>query len=914
MSARVRSSALTARMLRRRPGAALLVAGLAIILSGAAVAVPAALRTLSDRVAQEAVDQLAPGSRDLQSSAVGLPQVAPAEDDATGLPPAVAEQWGVFDGGLESARAAQEPPLAPLLGPAEYVVRTPEYGLVGRRTQSATYLLDPRIVDHAVLSAGAWPAPPEWSIDEAGDLGAAAVEMALSTDTADELGWSVGEERVILTAVPGMQLPLRLSGTFDAAPGSDDYWYHVPSALTPHIRYIDLEQYTTGAAVLAPEALELVKILGRGTTQAWYPLDPAELSASDAETVVAQLRAFTANPVPVANSDAPPGSIEIMTFATSTIDTLEAALATQSAMSAVFAITASGPVGAAIALIIAACRVIARSRRAELALLSARGASPGRLRALQAWHGVWYGSVPALGTAAIGVALVVGLGLPVPPLSIAAPFAVAALAPAILALLTPPGPRLREELSHDPTPAARRWRLAVEGVVVALTVLAIGALVSGALRGERVGTAGAATSGVVLAVPLLAALVGGMTALRLYPLPLRAILRRRRAAAGLTGFLGAARALRERSASVAPVLALVIGISSAVTSAVLLGSIAHQIDASARASVGADMQVARADLGPDTLAEMAQLPGVAGVAGIGSLTRITIETDAGHVLVTLLTVDPQTLGAVQDAGYPLVPTGTDLTAPGSAVPFVAAAAVADQLGEATDAAIGGAPATMVGVSAARAPEGITGDFAVIDAARAPDITDTAPSAQNALIDLETGADAAQVQAAVRDIVGPDATILTADAVREKLQRGTGTAAITTAFLIATAATALFAAIAVVLSLVLSAASRERTMALLRAIGTPAGVGRGLAWWDLWPSLAAALVFGLVVGLSVPALLLATVDFGVFAGATPSYHLDPLLLVAALAGFVAMAGCAAAVAVGVARRVRASAVLRDSQEG
>ena len=261
-----------------------------------------------------------------------------------------------------------------------------------------------------------------------------------------------------------------------------------------------------------------------------------------------------------------------------------------------------------------------------------------------------------------------------------------------------------------------------------------------------------------------------------------------------------------------------------------------------------------------------------------------------------------------------MPAGADLAAQGTAVPFVAAAAVADQLGDATGAAIGTAPAIMAGVSAARAPEGITADFAVIDAARATDITETAPSPQNALIDLATGADAAHVQDAVRDIVGPDATILTADAVRQDLLRRTGTAAITTAFIVASAATALFAAVAVVLSLVLSAGSRERTTALLRAIGAPSRVGRGLAWWDLWPQLAAALVFGLAIGLSVPALLLRTVDFGVFAGATPGYHLDPLLLVAALAGFIAIAGCAAAVAVGVARRVRATAVLRDSQEG
>jgi len=406
----------------------------------------------------------------------------------------------------------------------------------------------------------------------------------------------------------------------------------------------------------------------------------------------------------------------------------------------------------------------------------------------------------------------------------------------------------------------------VEATVVTAAIVSTAALVSGAVRGERVGESGTVTSVVTLAVPLLAALVGCIAALRLYPLPLRAILRRRRAGPALTGFLGAARAFRERSASVAPVLALVIGISSAVTSAVLLGSIAHQIDATARASVGADMQVARAELGPDVLDEILDIPGVAGAAGIGSLTRIAIETDAGHANVTMLTVDPRELNAVQDPDHPLVPAGAHLSAPGTAVPFVPAASVAAGLGGSQQATIEGVPALITGVSAARAPEGITGEFAVVDSTRATDFTDTVPSPRNALIDLTPGTDAAQAEAAVRDIVGPDATIITTDAVRDELQQRTGTAAITTAFVVATAATALFAAVAVVLSLVLSAASRERTIALLRAIGAPARIGRGLAWWDLWPPLLAALVFGLAVGLTVPALLLATVDFGVFAGA------------------------------------------------
>ncbi len=203
MSVRVWSPGVTARMLRRRPGAALLMSALAIVLTIGAVGIPGVLRSLGDRIAREAVAQLAPGSRDLEASAIGLPQVAPATGADVDLPPAVAEQWGAFDSGLEAARAAQKPPLAPIMGHAEYVVRTPEAPLVGRRTQSVTYLLDPRLTEHAEITEGAWPAPPKTSF-EPGPFGVtvSTMEIALSSDTAHELGWRVGEERDVQTAFP----------------------------------------------------------------------------------------------------------------------------------------------------------------------------------------------------------------------------------------------------------------------------------------------------------------------------------------------------------------------------------------------------------------------------------------------------------------------------------------------------------------------------------------------------------------------------------------------------------------------------------------------------------------------------------------------------------------------------------------
>lgn len=902
MSARITSAGLTARMLRRRPGPGIVVALLSIVLAVVVATVPVVLQVLDDRVVREAVASLSPGERDLEATAAGFPAVGAPP----GTPADLSPTWGAFDSSLEAVREGLRSPLEPLVGAAEYYTRSVEIPVSGRRTDALTFFMDPRYQQRASLTAGAWPAYHPFTDDDGAVL-MPTVELALSVASAEAMNWPLGEVRTVASAQG--ETAVRLVGTFEPAPGSEDYWYHAPSVIIPQIEYNDLVPFPTAAAIISPDYLGQFP-LGGGTTTVWYPFEPATMAASDTNRVAAQLRTFTANAVPVGGGG-DLGTVQSLRFDTSAIGTLGQALDTQAAMAAVFAITASGPAGAAVAVLAVACRVIARSRRPTLGLLSARGASNSRLRALQAWHGFWFGSIPAL---VAGGAVVVATGGAPSLLAIVGVLVVAVAAPVILAVIAPPGPRLSEEVAGEPTRAQRRRRLVLEAVVIALALLAAAALVSDALAGERVGS-GAAASALVLFVPLLGALVGCIVALRLYPFPLRALLSRLRRSRGLTGFLGAARSLREGAVGIAPVLALLIGVSSATMSGVLLGSIQHEIDSSARSAVGADLQIARAELTADALERLADIPGVAGVAPIGSVTRITLRAPGGdHALSTVLVVDPDEIAAVQDPDYPLVPAGADLDAGGGSTPIVLSTLTSSQLGDEAKVTVDGEPGTVTGVSRMSAPQGITDVWSVVSASRVADITHRAPDQRNAFVRFAPGADSAAVAAAVREVVGQDATILTAATMTDELSDRTGTAAIRIALLAATAAAALFGALAVMLSLVLSAPARDRLFGLLRALGAPATVGRGLAWWELWPPLAASVVVGLVVGLAVPALLLATVDFGVFVDADPAYHLDPLLLGGAILGFLALTAVFTVAALALSRRVRATAVLRQSQEG
>src|SRR5690606_17827578 len=126
----------------------------------------------------------------------------------------------------------------------------------------------------------------------------------------------------------------------------------------------------------------------------------------------------------------------------------------------------------------------------------------------------------------------------------------------------------RRDLSRR---SSSRWRWVVEAAVVALAGLATWRLLDRGSRGDDPGTSGVDL--LAAATPVLLALAACVVALRLYPVPLSALTRVLRGRRSLTPFLGAARALRDPAGGLVPTLAVVLGTTIALVSAVLLTTV-----------------------------------------------------------------------------------------------------------------------------------------------------------------------------------------------------------------------------------------------------------------------------------------------------------------------------------------------------
>src|SRR5690606_33459552 len=93
----------------------------------------------------------------------------------------------------------------------------------------------------------------------------------------------------------------------------------------------------------------------------------------------------------------------------------------------------------------------------------------------------------------------------------------------------------------------------------------------------------------LLPLLLLAALT--IVVLRIYPIPLRIVHRSERGSKTLSGFLGSARAIRESSGGLLPLLAGILALSITVFSVVMVSTVYHAAERKAWVDVGADVQI-----------------------------------------------------------------------------------------------------------------------------------------------------------------------------------------------------------------------------------------------------------------------------------------------------------------------------------
>lgn len=908
MSRRVSTRALLAHHLRSHAGGGAAVGFLVFLLSLLATLAPLALAAVGDAGLRARLDVLAPTRTDVVSETAGFPAL-PVIPPTT--PQATEDVWGAFAAGVIAARADAERPLPDILGVGRMLARNFDNPVVtDSRTRAVTLAFDPDYEDDIRIVEGRLPEPapgvlPEAEVTPEGVRVVNRVEAVMSRESAEQMEWAVGESRAV--GPRSQALEVVLVGVFEAADPGSSYWQHADSVLQPYV-FDDgnAPRRVTATAYAHPASLVTDGVGGRSSTLAWYPLDADAVDGADAEQIVTALREFTAVGHSVGTSEDGSGILSVR-FETDITGEIEAALGEQLATAGVIAMLIAGPVGVAAAVLVLGCRLILENRRASLRLVSARGASAAQLRAVLGAEGVVAGIVAALLGAVVAVLLGQWLLGRAPAPAGWIPAVLIGLAPiAILVVLAPSVAERRPRA--DIGPRGSRIRTIAEGVVVGLAAVALTLLFARGYSGQ--------VDVLLAATPLLLALVACLVTLRLYPLPLRAVFARTRAGRDLDGFLGSARALREPSIGLTPVLALVVGVSVAVSSGILLSALQTGIDDTARAQVGADVKLSGQFFTVEQIDAIAGTDGVAAVAGLSDADPGMLEIDGGTRGTSVFVVDAAALREVQEEGPGLLPAGVSLEPGPGAMPLLASAYAARAIGDAADLGVNGVEARLVGVSEGPVPIGSRENWVAIDSSYAADVLRQDPVDRIVLLRLEPEASANAVVADVRAIVGERARIDTAADITARIFERPSVEGVRWALLAATALAALFSALALVMTLTLAAGPRARVLALLRTLGAPSRSATSLAMWEIGPPSVAAIVAGSAFGALVPLVVMAAVDLRPFTGSTvaPAYQIDPAILALTLGGFVAVAVLLTAVTLFVSQRVRAAGALRTVEEG
>lgn len=899
MTRRVSVPALVAHHLRSHAGGGAVVAALVLILALIASAAPLALGILGDAALRDRLGGLSATERDVIADVPGAPQLPsdiPAELTTE-------EVWGSFAAAVDGIRAGAEAPLPSILGEARVVTLSSDNPLAeSPRTQELTVAFAPGYEDEIRIVEGRLPVPAA----PADASGSSSVEVVLSTETASQLEWSVGESRTI-TAFSG-PMEVVLVGVFEAVDPDADYWQHVPSVLEPKI-FDDgnAPRRTTGTAFAHPASLATAHVPGVYTTRLWYPTDVDGVDAADAEQTVAALRQLTSVSHTIGSSADGVGILSLR-FDAEVTSEIELALAQRESTEGVIAMLVAGPVGVAAAVLLLGCRLILERRRPSLRLLSARGASAGQLRAILGTEGVLVGLLPALlGAVIVAVAGAVVLGAPPAAAGIGAALLIG-LTPVVILILLAPSVAERPARA-DLGRTGSRLRLIVEGVVVGLAVVGLVLLF---VRGYSAGV-----DPLLAATPLLLSLVACLITLRVYPLPLAALHARARRAVGLDGFLGSARALREPAIGLTPVLALVVGVSVAVSSGILLSALQSGITEASRAQIGADMRVTGASFTREQMDRVQDIDGVAAATGISGAEPATLDINGQKRATSAFVVDAAELRAVQGDGPGMLPPGVSLEpVDGGTMPIVVSGFTADLIDGSTELRLGGVDAEVVGVTSGPVPIGTRENWVSLDASYAEEVLGRDPADRTVLVRLDDGASPGAVEAGLVEVLGQDVRIDTADEIASRIESGPAVQGVRIALLAATAVAALLSALAIVMTLSLVAGARARVLALLRTLGAPRRASTSLALWEIGPPTVAAIIAGTIFGALVPLVVLAAVDLRPFTGSSvaPAYRVDPAILALTLGGFVVVAAALTALTLLVSRRIRAAGALRTVEEG
>lgn len=710
------------------------------------------------------------------------------------------------------------------------------------------------LADHARLRSGRLP---EVTGGEA-SVETAEVQAAVTEETARTLHIEVGS----VIHLPGSHdLTVRVTGIVAPEEADSPYWSVDSLLRTPSLRQVpgpmgaSNPSYWAGGLLLAPEAAPA--LLSVTTTVRYWHLtpDPDALHSRDVDALASA----------VASLESGPGLERLHATISPLTDVatgLDAAFTTYDELRGdigpLIVVAASGAGTVAVVVLLMAGGLATDRRRAELALLRARGASvrgmAGRLLAETAVVAVPAG---ALGFGAALLALPGARLLPALWAAVAVT-AVACLALPLRAVAAHHAVRIHDGRRDAASPRASRRRTVAELTVV---VLALGAVELLRRRGTTDGA-----GDLVAMAPVLVGVIAALVLVRLYPLPLRGLARPARRLRGAVGPLALARASRTSASAVLPLLALLTAFTVAAFGGSVLSGVADARDRAALISVGADGRVeAEAALPAGLTGRLGQAPGVRKVTEVG--LDYQARTNDGRQSLPLAAVDPGDYAALAGrtglgafrAGELRGPDGAEGGSEDAVLPALASPTVAERFGDDTfqvRLADGGHATLRIVVVRDRTPAVYGDEFLVVDRAGLP----AAAARPNVLLLTGDDLDAGAVRRAADD----------AGTVHLRSEeRGTfvdsplqsGAERIYTA---AVAAGAGYAALALLLSLASAAPERAALLARLRTMGLTRAQGRRLLVLESLPQALPAALGGILTGWAAVRLLSPGIDLTTIA--------------------------------------------------
>jgi putative ABC transport system permease protein len=794
------------------------------------------------------------------------------------------------------------------------------------------------VQDATRLVAGRWPkdlgvpihtVPPGAAGNGAAEAPAVPLEVALSSAEATAIGVGVGDRLSVTidgsdpilgvghqrSDVFGSNNAYRIGpvdilvvGVFEPIEPQSEYWYGDAGLLQvePHGSEDNPIIYAT--AYMAPETYPEIWQSGLPFHYEWrFLVDPARLDAGQVDTLRSDLHRLGLIAGTATGAPGAPGTVSVLTGLPGILDRY----AGERALSeSVLSIAALGPFGLAAGAMAMIAILLVRRRRTALALTRGRGASGALVLGTQLWESI----LLAGGAALFGLLLAV-LFVPARDDPLSGLLAIAVGAVAVLLLVGASWPsawRTLGQLERDDAPVLRvpPRRLVIEATVVGVAVAATLLLRQ---RGLTIGPAGSVANvdPLLASVPVLSGLAAGIVAVRLYPLPIRALgwlAARRR---DIVPVLGLRTIGRQPASANLPILVLLLTAAFGAFASVVASSLDHGQVVASYLDVGADYRIEKIEIGGlATVLDPTKVAGVATVAPgivdpLAGFTGAPNQRASIHLeAIDPATYDQVTAGTPADPKWPAVfladpaTAGPGLGTPDNPIPAILSTRLPTGSanlapGDTFKVLVEGRSLTFGLIERRDDFPGIgpVGSFAIVPFDWVQAAFGTRLVSPSVLWLRAPGGLSAPLAAEISG-VGEAARVVSRYDAYAALHDAPFGAVIVAGYGAALVTAAIYMAMTIIGAVILSAARRTRDLAFLRTLGVTDVQRLALTVMEHAPPVVLAIVPGVVLGIAIAILCAPGLGLDTFVGANgvPLYIDVPALavMVAALVGVVAVA--------------------------